>query len=118
VFVAKEGADDRQAQPDRSTDGRETVAQVMRSNASQAGRSTHSLPGTLNRCVCALGFRPGEHPRIFRHAREFLEQDTGRRIDIHNFRSSLAVGQAQAFALKIDVVPAQVDDFTTPAASQ
>src|SRR5436305_13220738 len=115
MFVAEQGADDRKTQPASSADTGETVPQVVQSDTGQTGGCAHALPGILDGRARAVRPHPRDDPRVGRHAREFLKQRAGRRVEIHNLGPRLAVRYAQAPAVEIDVIPPEIHDLATPA---
>jgi hypothetical protein len=114
--VPKQLANYRQAKAAARTEGRIRVAQIVQANALQASTSGDSFPWTFQIGARFLGtiawhdvgadtFQAGQH----RH--RWSVQD-------HRLSTALAVGEEQQPALKIDVLPPQMQDFPQAAARE
>src|SRR5947208_10261589 len=108
MFVAKKRADDRQAQSTGRDDAGEAVSQIMEPEIGEVGGLPNSRPSLVDSRAGAFGSNAGDDPRIILQPGQSLEQSASRRIQVNDLGAGLAIGEAQAVMLEIDIVPAQI----------
>ena len=115
--MAKQLADDRQAQRRARADACEGMAQVVKPNV-QARRLDHRRPRLLEVGARRGVLRPGDDMRVAFDARERGKDGERRRREVDRLLAGLAVRQEQKTALKIDLRPLRVEDFAKAGAGQ
>src|ERR1700733_12520901 len=116
VLVAQQSAYYRQAQAARGANAGKTMPQIMEPDIGETGHPPHARPYFVNRWSRALRSSTWNDPRCICHARDLTKESSRRRVKIDDFSAGLTVGEAQALVLKIDVIPAQIDDLALTAA--
>ena len=116
LSVTQQPADDRQPHATAGTEARVGVPQIVQANAGQTGALGDGIPRALQIVARLLRIVAGHHVRA--DPLQLVQHRKGRGVEDDGLPAALAVGQEQTAALKIDVLPPQVQDFPQAAAGE
>ncbi len=101
--VPEQAPNDRQSQSPTGTKARVGVPQIMKATADQIRVFGDGSPRTLQ--IVARPLQVVARHYVRAHSLERIEDRESRRVEDDSFPASLAVGQKQAAAIKIHVLP-------------